>query len=779
MNVNELNVLIAEIEKAADGATLKKAIINAIIAINESGGNAMKFAGHNANYFYYKDDFEIELRNLRNLLDVYSENPVKTETSGSYKLVQSGNVFNYINALLQRLNAINGPYYNYDSDSETWTKDESKSFSSIVAEALTRLSRTKGYIKDEIVNKGGTIEEADTFEDYAKRLLAVNPYNITDVKITKNEKKTAPEGTVYGIIDVDVKPVVEAKLITEEGTHEVPEGVDAWNPVTISIKGGRTPGSSGSGGYSPSGSHTPSAADLDLATVDAEKNGTYRAADTQKSAIGTINVNVTGIDIDILRTMRFTVTFQNPETGEVYEVQDKVVGGTSAVYGTQLLKDHEGEPNYKLPLPTKETEDGTIWIFTKWDPAPTYVDHDMVCNAVFEEVRYSASDSELSWEDICSGARVTEGTIKVLNLLPYVGDEYMHYNMMTTPWVARDTVYFGPIRMICVGNTDGGSTWISIDNIPYIGESASTYTKPDGGKWGDWESGHGSFTYRASESPLGGYYISNDKCGIGRIVERGDPAYDAATKFGWINSPMRTWLNDEFLNKCIPPMIRDNIKGRDISCYNGYTDDPDDTTIKDAVAAAKEANVFDYIKEASPGYDGSSRTYWIKKQKIWIPSVREIWCAYSKAYSTDTSGTAAKNLSDNALGAVEREGSIFYGEFGNPVEYSLEDWNNDRPKAMKSIYSKAGEYMTLKHLYFYPFDGLLRAPDRPIHHNAGNSIRYTDWITRSFYNGHKLCINQYGSSKSNMAISEEIHLDSNPNICLDTGSSICFGFVIG
>lgn len=727
MTNTELNELISEIEKAAEGSSLRLAIINALKAINDNGGNALTFNGHYADYFAWRDEFLRELRGMATVLDNFDDNPKRS----SVALIQSGNLKNYLDDLMAELNEINGG---------TPSKK--------VSDAMIILNHTKELIAEAIRDQGGTIEDLDTFEDYAKRIKNLNIYNLDSITITENGTQTSEHNQGWNVVNVDVKPKVEPKLITADGEYEVPEGIDAWNPVTIQVPGARSKDSAkGGSGSSSTGTHsTTDDVIQEYAHLDIDQNGTYSASEQQKQAIGSVSVNVTGIDPSILSLMNFEVTFVNYD-GTTLHIEPEVRGGSAVIYPADK------------PMPTKPSDDGTILTFSHWDPMPTFVDHNMTCTAVFTEALYSDGISHmLTWEDVLNGGGKV-GDILMLNLQPYTGPVYRHTGDWSS-WDAADTIYFGPVRMRCVSQEEAWTTWVSMDLIQY--DEISTANARGEAK-------------RISITPVSGYYVSEEGPAKGKEVDPSinPDAYNAANKLGWLNSPFRVWLNTDFLNQCIPTNIRNKIVGVTKTFYNIYTTNTTDTTVLDAAQKARAAG---YLNNDVRPQDGTTALK-SKYSKVWIPSNREIWQAYSKTHGTKQ---AADQGSSTRSLPVESEG-LLYSAYGEYLEPEASDWTNNKAAALKYIYyTNNNKVEMLKHLHYYPYSELETAA-RP----WLNQYKPAAWPTRTYYNGQNMVINAYGNSKNDMSKVADEELKSNTvnlaqlNNRMNQQLGICFGFCIG
>ena len=211
------------LERASDGASMRKAIIEALTTINENGGNAITFNGHYADYFLFKDDFLEEITQTSSFLNEFDENPIKESAA----VIESGNINNYLNAFITRLRNINGGPLSKNAP--------------MIAAQMKILSTIKDNIRTAIENKGGTIEELDSFEDYAKRIQALKIYDLEEKEVTTNGETAQPSGKGFSIVHVNVQPVVKPKMITTDGDYNVDDepGVDAWNPVYVQVPGAK------------------------------------------------------------------------------------------------------------------------------------------------------------------------------------------------------------------------------------------------------------------------------------------------------------------------------------------------------------------------------------------------------------------------------------------------------------------------------------------------------------------------------------------------------------
>lgn len=735
----EVQNAIDNLEKASDGASMRKAIIEALRAVNDNGGNAVTFNGHYADYFLWKDTFLKQLKAISSMLDKFDENP----TFDSTALVQSGNLNNYLNALTDRLAAING--------------GEGGSHNKVVAAELKILTIVKNNIATAIQDMGGTIEELDSFEDYAKRIKNLHISSFEEVELTKNETKTAPANTFYSIAHVNVQPVVEPKVITAEGEYEVPDGIDAWNPVYIQVPGASNYNSGGTYNPGASGSHSSAdAAEFDLEDLNVTSNGTYNASEG-KSAIGSVDVQVNAIDPDTLSLMKFTVTFQNYD-GEVLDIQRDIIGGHAAFY--------QGESG----IPIKPSTDGRIWAFSHWEPSPSYVDHDMTCVAQFTEALYSSFDNaNYSWEDICTGAAAPNiGDMKILNLNPYTGPPYRH-----SSGVYGDTIAFGPIMMQCVSLSETrGSTWISLnllshDSIVSAGQRLNA------------ETGRQHYCQLGLMSG----YIVGDKTDNGYAVSG---EYAVGHKLGWLNSPLRVWLNTDFYEQCLPDIVRDSIVPVDKTVYTIMSTDTSNHDVVDAYNKVIEGGYSDGIKPIAPLYaDGTSP---LRQQKVWIPSNREVWGSFSKAYGKSSDGTLQTASTGRTL-PVEYSGIRYSSAYGNYFEPNATKWANDRLGAVTDIFQNVSNNIAMKHLFHYPYEDIAEA-GRPIINGMATKIgfHYKPWPTRTSLSGNFFEINNWGNSKADMNSTANEKISESYNLLTSNayyrsmnryGIGICFGFVVG
>ena len=751
---SEIQRVIDNLEKASDGSTMRRAIIDALIAVNENGGNATTLNGMYTDQLANKSaNFEHEFKMLTKLLDEYDEIPKKNRIA----LVQSGNISNYLDTLHKRLISIDGGALSKGTKT--------------IAATLKILNNIKKDLADAIGEKGGTIDPLDSFEDYAKAIKNLKIYDILDeLTVTENtgdDPIKADTGKGWNVVHVNIQPRVEPLVITEEGDYDVEDypNIDAWNPVTVQVNG--LTSESGSGGYNPSSSGSGSSSEIPLEHMDITSNGSYTAP-TGK-AIGSAYVEVNEQDINKLALEKFTVTFENYD-GKMLDQQFDVQGGSAVVYqGTEI--------------PSKDTHDGTIWTFSHWDPNPDFVDHDMTCVAQFSEAAYGMEDSTLSWEDICNGSPAPVGTIKVLNFLPYKG------------------VQLTSVRMKCVSTSEGkGGTWVSMDLIDHkmiqMMCDAGLYCLGTNGYGSDVSStGPTSATSpRCSVNPLPQYFVG-DKYNSGTFTS----GTQIGNRLGWLNSPLRVWLNTEFKDKCIPPMIRESIKPVNKSFYTIWNNSTSDKSV---------ANAFDTMLKEGYGENlkalvgGSMRdgTNYIRNQSIWIPSTRELWRAYSKDYKT--LGTAdLKRYSENRSLGLESEGVIYDQVYGEVIEFTENDWANNRATVVNDIYSNPGQYEILKHLYYYPYDDFIEAR-RPLliygasgsswsgTYNYTEDLQCREWPTRTCYGGSMFSLNPFGSNKRDMSAAVDEILPGNLVRLTDgpwvhTGNmsrwmpvGICFGFVL-
>lgn len=736
----EVQNAIDNLEKASDGASMRKAIIEALRAVNDNGGNAVTFNGHYADYFLWKDTFLKQLKAISNMLDKFDENP----TFDSTALVQSGNVNNYLNALIDRLAAING--------------GEGGKHNKVVAAELKILTIVKNNIATAIQDMGGTIEELDSFEDYAKRIKNLHISKFEEVEFTKNETKRAPSDTFYSIAHVNVQPVVEPKVITAEGEYEVPSGVDAWNPVYIQVPGASNYNSGGTYNPGASGSHSSAdSADYDLEDLDVTSNGTYNATEG-KSAIGSVNVHVNALDPETLSLMKFTVTFQNYD-GEVLDIQKDIIGGHAAFY--------QGESG----IPTKPSSDGRIWTFSHWDPSPSYVDRDMTCVAQFTEALYSSfDDPDYSWEDICTGsASPNVGDMKILNLNPYVGPKYDH----GSGGIYGNTLKFGPIMMQCVSRSESsGSTWISLnllslDDIVWAGQRINY----DTGRQHYCQLGLSS-GYIVGDRPDNGFSVSGE--------------YAVGHKLGWLNSPLRVWLNTEFYEQCLPDIVRDSVKPVTKTTYTIMSTDTSNHDVLDAYNKVIEGKYADGISPIAPLY--ADLTSPLTNQKVWIPSNREIWGSFSKTYGKSSDGVLQTGSAGRTL-PVEYSGIRYSSAYGNYFEPNASDWMNNRVKAVGDMYRSHGDNVAMKHLSYYPYDDMADA-GRPYISNMRTqaSFLWRSWPTRTSLSGNFFEINNWGNSKADLSSVANEKISESYNLLQSNayygsmnrnGLGICFGFIIG
>lgn len=726
MTDEKFTKVISDLEAAADGASMKIAIINALTDLNNDGGNAMTFDGKYVDFYLFKDDFNANLRNLSLMLDSLDDNPKENSPS----LVPSGNTKYYLDSIITRFKSINGG------------DNSKKENANNVATQLKILNVLKGQIRDAInsvipdPNKR-IDDELDSFEDYAKRLkegIEV-AYQFEETTITSNGKHTPEQGKLWNIVNVNVQPRVGMKVIRSYGKQSIESdpNLDAWNPVIVEVPGAPRGNSGSSYNPSSSGSHKKEDTQLNLDDLSVTKNGLYSATEG-KDAIGSINVNVTEIDPDILSLMKFSVEWQNYD-GTNLDAQDNITGG-SAVY-------------YTGDIPKKETDDGSIWTFSHFDQPTDYVDHDIVTKAVFTEAKYSEDDGQRSWEDIISNGvgKNDIGMHKVLNLLPYTG--------------ATTDVKFGPIMMRLVDIGEGGQVWLSENLLSW----AHIWRSCSSSKW-------------VSPNPVSGWFVT-DVAGRGYDVT-GDLA-NAATKLGWANSPLRVWLETEF-PKCLPPMVRDALTTVNKTYYTIMSTDTNNHDVANAWSLAAGGGYTGGISKYAIGgvSDGTNSI----KTKVWIPSVREICGSYFK---NKPSENAMQVGSKNRTLGVEYSGPI-YSAFDNYSEINVTDWANDRAKAIKDIYFNAGRYFALKHRFHYPYkeSTVEWAPHFLWHLNGGYSspIQYFDyswWPTRTTV-GSLMHINHFGNSKNDVRNAANEHIaDPNCNLAKSAGDNpygICFGFVL-
>ena len=69
MTDEKFKKIVSDLEAASDGASMRIAIVNALTALNNDGGNALTFGGFYSDYYLYRDDFEKGCTNLSLLLD--------------------------------------------------------------------------------------------------------------------------------------------------------------------------------------------------------------------------------------------------------------------------------------------------------------------------------------------------------------------------------------------------------------------------------------------------------------------------------------------------------------------------------------------------------------------------------------------------------------------------------------------------------------------------------------------------------------------------------------
>ena len=135
----EVQQAIDNLEKASDGASMRKAIIEALNTVNENGGNATTLNGMYTDQLADKSQhFKHEFEMLTKMLNDFDEVPKKNRIA----LIQSGNMKNYIKMLHDRFVTIDG--------------GANSKLSTTVASTLRILKKKKKGIEDAIGEKGGT-----------------------------------------------------------------------------------------------------------------------------------------------------------------------------------------------------------------------------------------------------------------------------------------------------------------------------------------------------------------------------------------------------------------------------------------------------------------------------------------------------------------------------------------------------------------------------------------------------------------------------------------------
>lgn len=94
------------------------------------------------------------------------------------------------------------------------------------------------------INEGVSVDEEDIIRVYSLEPPAPEP-NILELSVTENGTYVVPEG-VDGFNPVSVSvpatsPVIEPISITQNGITVAPSGVDGYSPITVNVQGGATP----------------------------------------------------------------------------------------------------------------------------------------------------------------------------------------------------------------------------------------------------------------------------------------------------------------------------------------------------------------------------------------------------------------------------------------------------------------------------------------------------------------------------------------------------------
>lgn len=181
---------IKQLETAARGEQVRDAIIDAIEAINDQGGNANTLDGHPA------EDF-----------------------------VTATALANAINDMATPIDAING-----------------ESIPGSITAKLNKTSESKNAIKDAIVSKGIEIDNDLPLSGYADKIKTITTQGENgDITISDNGTFYASDYNydAFRSVEVDVQPNLGEITITENGTVSASsQGYDGFSSVTVNVSGG-------------------------------------------------------------------------------------------------------------------------------------------------------------------------------------------------------------------------------------------------------------------------------------------------------------------------------------------------------------------------------------------------------------------------------------------------------------------------------------------------------------------------------------------------------------
>ena len=187
----DISSYISAIETASRGEAVRDAIINALDAINTSGGNASSLGGLS-----------------------YSSYVTTTQLNG------------VVNEFKGKLDTING---------ETANSIDAR---------LTLTSNTKAAIRSAIENKGVNVSDSDTFASYAEKIASIDGsgsgYTYETLEVTENgEYEEDNKAYTKVIVDVEANELLTEKYISDNGTYTaLLDGYDGFSSVVVNIPGG-------------------------------------------------------------------------------------------------------------------------------------------------------------------------------------------------------------------------------------------------------------------------------------------------------------------------------------------------------------------------------------------------------------------------------------------------------------------------------------------------------------------------------------------------------------
>jgi len=455
---------------------------------------------------------------------------------------------------------------------------------------------------------------ADSFEYILNEGITGSLYNnISKVSAIKDQIRSAIND-LYGSAVVPLTGEMSYFEKYSEIITDIPEYLRARTLEDITVEENGEYESDDGKAYS---SVVVSIPEKTLTTRVISENGTYYAQQDGADGYEYVTVAVTG------SVQKFTVRFWSEDRQQIlYTAMNIPYGGYAQFDATYPESEQSG------------------MYFTGWNPQPVNVTSDMDCYPVFSNVPSGENEITDSWETIVAnrGAGYPLGSYKYITFDPSF--------VFMTPTISSGLTgpYYGisgikPIQMVKVATGEGGSTstWLSISNIfADLGAFYDVLDDPTSIKSQAQDAFNGKSAY------VGFAYMVRSGYG----------------KTGWADDQLRTFLNGDFLNKLLPPVIRNAIVS---------------------------------VPKASAAIDGGSTDFDIlsnyqTRDKVWLPSVRELLGNSNRIIQSDiesgvydTNNMYKRKCLDNNTYGVSYDSNIFSDEpiiYGSTALYPFKDYIN-------------------------------------------------------------------------------------------------------